>query len=88
MRPEKTSFSSMFTSFYLRSKDYNILFKHPVAPKYLSYTIYFRQTMQLFPWQLNSFGIIETPDDGRLRPKHVVKGRRDGDSSIVDEIIL
>jgi hypothetical protein len=35
----------------------------------------------------NSFGIAATPDDGRLRPKHVVK-RSDRNSCIVDGIIL
>jgi hypothetical protein len=38
--------------------------------------------------QWNSFGIAETPDDGRLRPKHVVKGRSDRKSCIIDGIIL
>jgi hypothetical protein len=35
-----------------------------------------------------SFGIAETPDDGRLEPKHVVKGRNDRNSCIIDGIIL
>jgi hypothetical protein len=38
--------------------------------------------------QWNSFGIAETPDDGRLGPKLFVKGRRDRNSRIFDGIIL
>jgi hypothetical protein len=38
--------------------------------------------------QWNSFGIAETPEDGRLRPKHVVKRRGDRNSRVVDGIIL
>jgi hypothetical protein len=38
--------------------------------------------------QRNSFHITATPDDGRLWPKHFVKGRGDGNSCIVDGIIL
>jgi hypothetical protein len=37
--------------------------------------------------QWDSSGTTETPDDGRLRPKHVVKGS-DGNICIVDGIIL
>jgi hypothetical protein len=37
--------------------------------------------------QWNIFGITETPGGGRLRPKHVVKGRSDGSSCIVDGMI-
>jgi hypothetical protein len=33
-------------------------------------------------------GIAETPDDGRLGPKHVVKGRSNGSNCIIDGIIL
>jgi hypothetical protein len=36
--------------------------------------------------QWNSFGIAETPDDGRLGPKHVVRRRSDRNSCIVYEI--
>jgi hypothetical protein len=36
----------------------------------------------------NNFGITEPPDDDPLRPKHVVKGRSDGNNCIVDGIIL
>jgi hypothetical protein len=36
----------------------------------------------------NSFGIAETPDDSHLRPKHVVKGRSDINSYIIEGIIL
>jgi hypothetical protein len=38
--------------------------------------------------QWNSFGIAETPEDGHLRPKHVMKGRSDSNNCIVDGIIL
>jgi hypothetical protein len=38
--------------------------------------------------QWNSFGIDETPDDGRLRPKRVAKRRSDRNSYIVDRIVL
>jgi hypothetical protein len=38
--------------------------------------------------QWNSCGIAETPDDVRLLPKHVVKGRSDRNRCIVDGIIL
>jgi hypothetical protein len=38
--------------------------------------------------QWNSFGLTETPDDDHLRPKHVVHGRSDVNSCIVDRIIL
>jgi hypothetical protein len=38
--------------------------------------------------QWNSFGRAETADDGRLRPIHVVKGRSDINSCIVDGITL
>jgi hypothetical protein len=38
--------------------------------------------------QWNNFAITETLDDGCLRPKHVVKGRSDGKSCIVDGIVL
>jgi hypothetical protein len=38
--------------------------------------------------QWNSFGIAETPDDGLLRPKHVVKGRSDRNRRIIDGTIL
>jgi hypothetical protein len=34
--------------------------------------------------QWNSFGIAETPDDGRLGPKHIVKRRSDRNSCIID----
>jgi hypothetical protein len=37
---------------------------------------------------VNSFGIAEMPDDGRLGPKHVVKGRSDRNSCIIDGITL
>jgi hypothetical protein len=39
-------------------------------------------------YTVEQFGITETPDDGHLWPKHVVKGRSDGNSCIVDAIIL
>jgi hypothetical protein len=32
--------------------------------------------------------MAETPEDGRLRPKHVVRGRGDMNSCIVNGIIL
>jgi hypothetical protein len=32
--------------------------------------------------------MAETPEDGRLQPKHVVKGKSDSNSCIVDGIIL
>jgi hypothetical protein len=34
-----------------------------------------------------NFSVVKTPDDGRLRPKHVVRGRRKGEntSSCVDD---
>jgi hypothetical protein len=38
--------------------------------------------------QWNNFGITETPEDGRLRPKHVVRGKCDKGSCILDGIIL
>jgi hypothetical protein len=38
--------------------------------------------------QWNSFGIADTPDEGRLRPKHVVKRRSDRNSCTVDGNIL
>jgi hypothetical protein len=38
--------------------------------------------------QWNSFGITETSDDGRLRPKYVVKRRSVENSCIVDWIII
>jgi hypothetical protein len=38
--------------------------------------------------QWNSFGIAETPDDGCLRPKHVVKRKSDRNSCIIEGIIL
>jgi hypothetical protein len=38
--------------------------------------------------QWNSFGIADTPDDGHLGPKPVVKGRSDGNICTVDGIIL
>jgi hypothetical protein len=38
--------------------------------------------------QWNSFGIPETPEDGRLHLKHVMKGGSGTNSSIVDGIIL
>jgi hypothetical protein len=34
--------------------------------------------------QWNSFGVVETLDDGRLRPKHVVRRGTSGNSCIVD----
>jgi hypothetical protein len=37
---------------------------------------------------VEQFGIAETPDDGRLRPKLVVKGRSDRNNCIIDGIIL
>jgi hypothetical protein len=40
----------------------------------------------LYSW--NSFSIAETPNDGRLGPKHVVKGRSDRNSCIFDGIVL
>jgi hypothetical protein len=38
--------------------------------------------------QWNSFSIAETPDDGRLGPKHVAKGRGERNSCVIDGIIL
>jgi hypothetical protein len=47
--------------------------------------------MQLFlslPLLTTCFGTAETPDDGRLRSKHVVKGRNDRNNCISDGIVL
>jgi hypothetical protein len=38
--------------------------------------------------QWNSSGIADTPDDGGLGPKHVVKGRTDRNTYIIDGITL
>jgi hypothetical protein len=38
--------------------------------------------------QWNSFGNTETPKGGRLQPKHVVRGRSDRSSCILDGIML
>jgi hypothetical protein len=46
----------------------------------------------LYTWkvdiQWNSFGLNKKPDNGHLRPKHVVKWKSDGNSYIVEGIIL
>jgi hypothetical protein len=61
----------------------NIVFKYPVALIYhLFHTMYFRlQCNLLCPLsnghivQCNSFNELETPDDGRVQPKHDVLGQ-------------
>jgi hypothetical protein len=36
-------------------------------------------------WQCDTFGVEKTPDDGRLRPKHVVRRIKKSENSCIKD---